>query len=101
MNVNQSINQCFNKSITNKWDWVICELWSCELRVASCELRVASCELRVASCELRVASCELRVASCELRVASCRFGSSTVLFDCVLKIVNWCWESIVSYFISF
>ena len=57
-----------------KWDWVICELWSCELqlRVASCELRVA-----VASCELqlRVASysCELRVAvasySCELRVA--------------------------------
>ena len=50
-------------------DWVICELWSCELQlrvgVASCELRVASCELRVASCELRVA-----VASCELRVAS-------------------------------
>ena len=49
-----------------KRDWVICELWSCKLRVASC-----------------------------------RFSSSTVLFDCLLKIVNCCWESIVSYFVSF
>jgi len=48
-----------SKEIIEKRDWAICELWSCGLRVASCELRVASC----------------------------RFGSSTVLFDCVLKIV--------------
>ena len=39
-------------------DWVICELWSCELQL---RVGVASCELRVASCEL-----QLRVASCEL-----------------------------------
>ena len=42
---------------------------------------------------------ELRVASCELRVGM--FGSSTVLFDSVLKIINWCWKSIVSYFVAF
>ena len=48
-------------------DWVICELWSCELPVASCQLPVASCQLPVASCQRRVASCELPAASCQLR----------------------------------
>ena len=73
------------------WDWVICELWSCELQlrvgVASCELRVASCELRVASCELRVASCELRVASCELRVASCELRVASC--SCELRVASY------------
>ena len=87
----------FNKKVLDKikvymTDFFICLIeskWHPDMNIKKGQGNLRVVELRVASC------------SCELRVASCRFGSSTVLFDCVVKIVNWCWDGIVSYFVSF
>ena len=39
----------FAIQIVSFWDWVVCELWSCELRVA-----VANCKLRVRNLEIKI-----------------------------------------------